>query len=92
MEPSHGFWKRRVVVVIGYPAANHYLACSFHASLITARRKKNLGVAVRQPPIVFGLLVRPYPAPHLLTNAWAQDHCRKGVCVIAQLSKSVDER
>jgi hypothetical protein len=35
-EPSHGFWKRRIVMVIGYPAPNHYLACSFHASLITA--------------------------------------------------------
>jgi hypothetical protein len=32
-ENSHGIWKRRAIVVIGYPPPNHYLACSFYASL-----------------------------------------------------------
>ena len=39
MELSHGFWKRRIIVVIGHPASNHYLACSFYASLIIASRR-----------------------------------------------------
>jgi hypothetical protein len=37
-ELSHGFWKRRIIVVIGHPAPDHYLACSFYASLTTARQ------------------------------------------------------
>ena len=45
-ELSHGFRKRRIIVVIGYPAPDHYLACSFYASLTTARQ---MGVAERHP-------------------------------------------
>ena len=32
-ENSDGIWKRRAIVVIGYPPPNYYLACSFYASL-----------------------------------------------------------
>jgi len=39
MELSHGFRKRCIVVVIGYTAPNHYLACYFYASLTIARQK-----------------------------------------------------
>ena len=45
-ELSHGFRKRRIIVVIGHPAPDHYLACSFYASLTTARQ---MGVAERHP-------------------------------------------
>ena len=56
MEESHGLWKRRIVVVIGYPTANHYLACSLYAPLTTAFWRIR-EVAERQPP--FFLLPRP---------------------------------
>ena len=49
MEESHGLWKRRIVVVIGYPTANHYLACSLYAPLTTAFWRIR-EVAERQPP------------------------------------------
>ena len=45
-ELNHGFRKRRIIVVIGYPAPDHYLACSFYTSLTTARQ---MGVAERHP-------------------------------------------
>ena len=47
-EQSHGFWKRRIVVVVGYPAPNNHFACPFYASLTALA--KFPGVAVRQPP------------------------------------------
>ena len=49
MEESHGLWKRRIVVVIGYPTANHYLACPLYAPLTTAFWRIR-EVAERQPP------------------------------------------
>ena len=55
MEESHGLWKRRIVVVIGYPTANDYLACSLYAPLTTAFCRIR-EVAERQPPF---LLPRP---------------------------------
>ena len=51
MEESHGLWKRRIVVVIGYPTANHYLACSLYAPLTTAFWRIR-EVAERQPPFL----------------------------------------
>jgi hypothetical protein len=45
-ELTHGFRKRRIIVVIGHPAPDHYLACSFYASLTMARQ---MGVAERHP-------------------------------------------
>ena len=79
MEESHGLWKRRIVVVIGYPTANHYLACSLYASLTTAFWRIR-EVAERQPPFfapppvlrsLSGYILRPARAVSMET--WRSD-------------------
>ena len=70
MEESHGLWKRRIVVVIGYPTANHYLACSLYAPLTTAFWRIR-EVAERQPPFFA-------PPPVLRSLIWVHFEARAG--------------
>ena len=45
MESSHGFWQRRLAVVVGHPPTDYLLARNLYASLTDWRCNRLLGAA-----------------------------------------------